>query len=131
MDNRKERKIIAHFRNPETYRKLQRYRPADRQILLEKGVEELLRTKTFDEIDKMLEAGKIFYTTGRPKGVTNRSNRPPEKSGQAEKSSSADSKQGRLTVVPASRVKGFAPERPFAPPAEKAGKDDLGLSNLD
>ena len=72
MMEKRERKVIAHFQSADTFRKLQRYRPLDRQILLEKALEELFRTKTADEIDELLESNKIPYHTGRPKGVLNK-----------------------------------------------------------
>lgn len=128
----REMKVISHFQNADTFRKLQRYRPLDRQILLEKGVEELLRTKTGDEIDELLESNKVPYTTGRPKGVLNKTR---DTAGERNQSSGGSKMTiSRSTDVGSiSRVKGVA-VRSVIRPEETMGKentDDLGLSNLE
>jgi hypothetical protein len=130
MEGNRERKVIAHFQNLDTYRKLQRYRPHDRQILLEKGVEYILRNLTGDEIDSMLEENKLPYTTGRPKGVPNkvRDSRDVGREAPAVGSGATSADVRSL-----SRVKGIA-VRPALHLQETAGKDkmdDLGLSNLE
>ncbi len=130
MDRRRERKVIAHFQSPDTYRKLLRYRPHDRQVILEMGVEYILRNLTGDEIDSMLEANKIPYKTGRPKGVPNRARDSREVGCEAP---AVESCAASADVRALSRVKGIA-ERPalrLQETAEKDRTDDLGLSNLE
>jgi hypothetical protein len=133
MEKNKERKVIAHFQSADTFRKLQRYRPLDRQILLEKALEELFRTKTADEIDELLEGNKLPHSTGRPKGVLNKSrNADGEQTrnanGESERTFSHSTDIGTI-----SRVKGVAVRAPIRPeePASKENTDDLGLSSLE
>jgi hypothetical protein len=131
MEKRKEMRVIAHFQSTETYRKLYRFRPHDRQIILEKGVEYILRNLTGDEIDAMLEENKIPYVTGRPKGVVNKV-RDVKESDRETSGRYGRTEASSTEASAVSRVKGIA-VRSAIPPEETVGKkngDDLGLSNL-
>lgn len=130
MEKSKAMKVIAHFQNSDTFRKLRRYRPHDRQIILEKGVEYILRNLTGDEIDSMLEENNIPYTTGRPKGVPNRVRDAGEISHAAP---GGGPRPAYADVRSVSRVKGVAvrPAIRSTETRENGSADDLGLSNLE
>jgi len=132
MEKNRERRVISHFQNPDTFRKLNRFRPHERQIILEKGVEYILRNLTGDEIDAMLEENKIPYVTGRPKGALNKV-REVKESGHETSGGYGRTDATATEASAVSRVKGIAVRSAIHPEETvvKKNGDDLGLSNLE